>query len=93
MLQQRPSSEMAQDWCLAYGVLPAEQARTLYADFCNRKGIKAPSAPQVSSPVKKSAVPVKAARKRRVLADDDVEVDDGGEGASSVWEKAGSTGI
>lgn len=49
------TSHMAQDWCLAHGVLGMEKAEALYKRVCKRKGLQ-PSAhaPALSnSPTKK----------------------------------------
>ena len=46
---------MAQEWCIAYGVLPAEEAAKLYKAVCKRKGQKAEagSTPKKATPAKK----------------------------------------
>eukprot|EP00981_Chlorochromonas_danica_P004649 scaffold921_cov190-Ochromonas_danica.AAC.6 len=95
LLQQRPESEMAQEWCLAYGVLPADQAKRLYTTICNRKGVK----PVLTSPVKGKATTTTttttsaSGRKRKVVIEDEIEGDDGGLGRSSQWEKQGVIGV
>lgn len=38
LLQQRPDSEMAQEWCLAYGILEWSEAQKLHIKVCKRKG-------------------------------------------------------
>ena len=45
LLDQKPESEMAQEWCLSYGVLPIEKAEKLYKSVCQRKGIKPNQSP------------------------------------------------
>jgi len=38
LLRQNPSSAMAQEWCVFYGVLPEEEASKLYKIVLKRKG-------------------------------------------------------
>lgn len=38
LLKQRPDSEMAQEFCIQYGVLPWDDAEKLYSEICRRKG-------------------------------------------------------
>ena len=38
LLKQKPTSEMAQDWCLSYGILDYDEAAKLYKKVCTRKG-------------------------------------------------------
>lgn len=69
LLQQRPDSEMAQDWCLAYGILDADQAQELYEKVQSRKG-------KAGSPVKKSQPAPKSrgiAETKASLQDSDVD--------------------
>ena len=87
---------MAQEWCLAYGILPFEQANKLNMVVCKRKGkpvasISSPPAKFASKgkPVAKAAA---SSRRKRVLDDDDV-VGDTGLGASSAWEGVGTSGL
>mmetsp|Transcript_24780 Transcript_24780/g.30470 ORF Transcript_24780/g.30470 Transcript_24780/m.30470 type:complete len:109 (-) Transcript_24780:270-596(-) len=58
LLKQKPSSVMAQEWCLFYGVLSNEDAEKLGKIVMKRKGkpIKSTS----SSPKKKRKVKVKS---------------------------------
>jgi hypothetical protein len=37
LLQQRPDSHMAQEWCVQYGILPYDDAETLHQAICKRK--------------------------------------------------------
>lgn len=93
LLQQKPDSEMAQEWCLAYGVLPEEQAKKLYAKVCSRKGIKpVVQSSAIQSPVKKPAASGNGGRKRKVVVEGDLEGDDD-LGASAVWEERGRIGV
>lgn len=38
LLKQKPDSEMAQEWCVNYGVLPRSEAERLYKIIMKRKG-------------------------------------------------------
>ena len=38
LYQQNKASEMAQEWCVAYGILPDDEARELYIQINKRKG-------------------------------------------------------
>lgn len=94
LIEQNPQSEMAQEWCLAYGILSFERANKLNMIVCKRKGKPVAS---IASPVKASsgkaqAKPAAAGRKRKVVDDDDV-VGDTGMGASSAWEGIGTSGL
>lgn len=96
LFEQNPKSEMAQEWCLAYGILPFEQANKLNMVVCKRKG--KPVASIASPPAKtagKGKAPVKAApaNKRKKVQDDDDVVGDTGMGASSSWEGVGTFGV
>jgi hypothetical protein len=55
LLEQRPESEMAQDWCLAYGVLDSKRAAKLYEYYCKRKGLSS----KVKVKGEKSPSPIK----------------------------------
>jgi len=43
LLRQNPKSEMAQEWCVAYGVLSKDEAGKLYKIILKKKGQIAPS--------------------------------------------------
>mmetsp|Transcript_9984 Transcript_9984/g.12591 ORF Transcript_9984/g.12591 Transcript_9984/m.12591 type:complete len:111 (-) Transcript_9984:360-692(-) len=82
LLKQNPSSVMAQEWCVNYGVLNYEDASKLHKIIMKRKGkpIKSTSSPGRNSNLKK---------KKRVKAEPDEAVDvglnaDGGEGIGMV---------
>lgn len=45
-------SHMAQEWCLAYGVCPMDEAEQLYKAVCKRKGVAASASSPPSSPKK-----------------------------------------
>lgn len=87
---------MAQEWCLAYGILPFDKANKLNMIVCKRKGKPVTS---MASPVKASsskaqskASAAPAGRKRKVVDDDDV-AGETGLGASSSWEGIGASGL
>ncbi len=77
LIEQRPDSEMAQEWCLTYGILEWGRAKKLYEAVCKRKGrpIVAYTAPKVKSesPTKKAAPKASApVNKKRKVVDDDL---------------------
>jgi hypothetical protein len=75
LYKQRPDSEMAQEWCVNYGVLSEEEAAKLYKKITKRKAaIKSSGSSSSSSPVKSEKKKKKKAKK--VLLDD-VEFDAG----------------
>ncbi|KAL7503540.1 hypothetical protein ACHAXN_004647 [Cyclotella atomus] len=73
LYRQRPDSEMAQEWCIAYGVLSEEEASKVYKLIVKRKGSKKPSS---SSPAKPSSS-AGAKKKKSKIVMDDVEYDAG----------------
>ena len=85
LLQQRPDSEMAQDWCLSYGVLSTEKAAQLQRQINNRKNNPKGSRPNHASPVKKSVTNAVIAKnnnqgiKRKQIIDGDEIIGDTGE--------------
>lgn len=103
LYEQNPNSEMAQEWCLLYGILPFEAANKLNMIVCKRKGKPVVS---VASPVKasskappsknKAAAPssnVATTSKRRKVVNDDDLVGDSGMGPSNDWEGVGTSGM
>ena len=66
-----PHSVMAQEWCIAYGVLPSEEAEKVYKVVCKRKGVK-PSESVRSTPVKK-ATPAKRKTSKSKVIDEDAD--------------------
>ena len=86
LFQQNPNSEMAQEWCVAYGVLSEKIANQVFNTICKRKGKSSIS----QSPDPKRNVPLSKPKKVRV--DDDIEDDTGFEAGSS-WEMQGKSGI
>eukprot|EP00903_Cladosiphon_okamuranus_P009211 g8796.t1 len=94
LLKQKPESHMAQEWCLAHGVLGAAEAEALYKRVCKRKGIQpAAHAPALSSsPAKKPKS--SSTGKGRPKSSLPKEVDaDTGFGPSGVFEGVGTTGF
>lgn len=103
LLAQRPDSEMAQDFVLAYGILDLEEAQKLNIKVAKRKGKPAPSpmkkpASQSSSSSSSSKV-VKVetkkeptARKRKTTIEGD-GVEDTGMETGTMWEGSGTGGI
>lgn len=55
LLKQNPNSEMAQEWCVNYGVLPRSEAERLYKIIMKRKG-KVVQTASSKSDVKKKKV-------------------------------------
>eukprot|EP00590_Aulacoseira_subarctica_P006875 CAMPEP_0172417676 /NCGR_PEP_ID=MMETSP1064-20121228/4208_1 /TAXON_ID=202472 /ORGANISM="Aulacoseira subarctica , Strain CCAP 1002/5" /LENGTH=131 /DNA_ID=CAMNT_0013156165 /DNA_START=29 /DNA_END=421 /DNA_ORIENTATION=+ len=73
LLRQRPGSEMAQEWCVSYGVLPDDEAIKLYDKVMKRKKIKTGG-----SPSKSEVAAAKNTKKRKTNnIHDDVAVDVG----------------
>src|SRR5690606_31231747 len=78
LIEQRPDSEMAQEWCLNHGILEWARAKKLYETVCKRKGRTAiaysATAPKIKteSPVKKAAPKATPAAKKRKIIDDEV---------------------
>lgn len=104
LIEQNPNSEMAQEWCLLYGILPFERANALNMVVCKRKGKPVLS---IASPAKGSNKPQQGAKsanvkpasaaasnnKRRKVVDDLDVVGDSGLGPSNDWEGVGSSGL
>ncbi len=89
LLQQRPESEMAQDWCLAYGVLSEAKARQVLSQISNRKngkGRTAPSPAKASKPVQQVAAskPSNPIKRKALALDDDV-IGDTGKYLDHLW--------
>ncbi len=76
-MEQRPDSDMAQEWCLAHGILEWGKAKKLYETICKKKG-KPIIKYEQKSPVKASRAPApvvkkEAAKKRKLVSDDIVD--------------------
>lgn len=91
LLKQRPQSEMAQEWCLLYGILPEKEAEILYKAYVVRKGKSgSASVTVISSQEHKDLPPAKRSKPKKAIVEDDIEADTGFE-QSSAWETAGGT--
>lgn len=79
LYRQRPESEMAQEWCVNYGVLPEEEAAKLYKKIQKRKAaaksVGGSSSPGPKSEKKKGTSSSKKKKSKKIL--DDVEFDAG----------------
>jgi hypothetical protein len=71
LLAQKPESEMAQEWCVAYGVLARDEAQKLYKIILKRKG-------QGAAPSSASKTKVKREKKMVKEEMDDVGMHAGG---------------
>ncbi|CAM9741075.1 unnamed protein product [Discosporangium mesarthrocarpum] len=71
---------MAQDWCLAYGVCPWQDAHDLYIKVCKRKGLK----PTAHTPPGTVGSPAKKLRKSGA---------GGGKGRQAKEDMDGDTGF
>lgn len=74
LLRQKPESEMAQEWCVNYGVLPLVDAERLYKVILKRKGKAVPSSiTSKSKDVKKKKI------KKEIKEEiDDIDMNAGG---------------
>lgn len=68
LYQQNPKSEMAQEWCVSYGVLNDEDAARVYKLICNRKG--KPMAEPVKAEKKGSAHAASQSSKSKVKSEE-----------------------
>eukprot|EP01041_Mallomonas_annulata_P008345 gene8345-17192_t len=103
LLKQRPDSEMAQEWCVAYGILNDVEASALYQKISKRKAKlsgQSPAKTKNQSSNKDNNLSSKSNKpkpKRRKVDDDDDDDDDilmdTGLGDSSIWEGQGTSGI
>eukprot|EP00984_Skeletonema_dohrnii_P013295 scaffold5491_cov107-Skeletonema_dohrnii-CCMP3373.AAC.3 len=73
LYNQRPESEMAQEWCVSYGVLSEEDAAKIYKKILKRKA--AAKSVGSSSPVKSEKKSASKKKGKKVM--DDVEFDAG----------------
>ena len=68
LLRQRPDSEMAQEWCVQYGILPEERAAQLWKLICKRKASgSSPSKKSSSSSSSSSSNPPKKQKTAKVV--------------------------
>ncbi|KAL7492487.1 hypothetical protein ACHAWT_001643 [Skeletonema menzelii] len=79
LYNQRPDSEMAQEWCVSYGVLSDEDAAKLHKKILKRKAAaKSVGSGSSSSPAPKSEKKKKSSSKKKAKkVMDDVEFDAG----------------
>lgn len=82
LLEQNPSSEMAQDWCVMYGVLDEQKAAQLYHKILNRKvkkkDMNSPAAMTKKRPLETTnTAKGNTAKPRKIRDDDDVIGDTG----------------
>ena len=70
LLRQRPDSEMAQEWCVNYGVLPSEEAAKLNKIITKKKQKGQKATPATST--KKSG---SGKKKKRVIQDIEYDAD------------------
>lgn len=85
LLRQNPKSEMAQEWCVAYGVLTTQEAEKIYKMVLKRKK-KVPAASAFKTKSKSKTKVVKK-EKKGVIKEEvaDVGMDMGGsEGIGGV---------
>jgi hypothetical protein len=81
LLKQRPDSIMAQEWCVAYGVLPWEQTSQLHAQILHRKRggtgpVRTPPPTTSSSATKKSATKSNNNKRVKVVKSEHLDEDD-----------------
>jgi hypothetical protein len=80
LFQQRPDSEMAQQWCVDYGVLSEEEAAKIHKKIMKRKAAAkgtSSSGGSSSSPAPKSEKKKSSSKKKAKKILDDVEFDAG----------------
>mmetsp|Transcript_14608 Transcript_14608/g.35212 ORF Transcript_14608/g.35212 Transcript_14608/m.35212 type:complete len:124 (+) Transcript_14608:167-538(+) len=81
LLSQRPDSEMAQEWCLAYGVMDDGDAKKAYKSMVKRKEMgKSARGASKSPPPAKSGGGTSGKKKKKTKGKkilDDVEYDAG----------------
>ncbi|CAM9867177.1 unnamed protein product, partial [Ectocarpus fasciculatus] len=81
LLEQKPTSEMAQDWCVAYGVLEEQRAAKLYTMILNRKGkkkeVNSPAVTKNKRPSETASRGAASSRPRKIRDDEDIVGDTG----------------
>ncbi len=94
LLQQNPNSEMAQDWCLAYGVLDHDKTINLYKLSMKRKNKEIDTAALKSFSAKASSPAPKkegGSKKGAKIYDESMEI---GSSISSVgWQGIGVSSL
>ena len=83
LYEEKPESEMAQEWCLQYGILDEKAAKKVFEIVCKRKGkridVESPvkqAKPSASKPAPAPAKKETTSKKKRKIDDD---IDDTGE--------------
>jgi hypothetical protein len=84
LLRQNPDSAMAQDWCIAHGVLSTKEAEKIYKTVLKRKKVSSTSSSAASSKSKAKAKSRGAKRKLVKEEADDVGMDVGGMNDSGI---------
>lgn len=96
LFRQRPDSEMAQEWCVSYGILDAKEAEILSKSVLKRKSKSVPevsiSKVEISSSGSSTTVVRKKLRTVSKIIDGNLNNDAGLDDASP-WEGIGTTGI
>lgn len=80
LLQQRPDSEMAQEWCVSHGTLELEEAIKLYRIICKRKNKEfdyQPTAPTAPSVKKQSTSQRNSSGKSKIIDETNEIMDTG----------------
>ena len=83
LLQQRPESEMAQEWCVSHGTLELEEAIKLYRLICKRKNREFDFQP-TSSTVKKPTTQRTSTGKSKIVDETNDTIDTGSKSNSSL---------
>jgi hypothetical protein len=81
LLRQKPDSQMAQEWCVAHGVLPLDEAQKLYKIILKRKGKVLSTSSAKSDSSSKKNVSKKVKKEKKVIKEeaDDVGMNAGGD--------------
>ena len=99
LYEEKPDSEMAQEWCLYYGILDEKTAKKVFDAVLKRKANKGKEVespvkkPPAKAPAPKEASKKETASKKRRKVDSDDDADDTGMGDGDVWEGRGRSGI
>eukprot|EP00934_Nitzschia_sp_Nitz4_P008144 Nitzschia sp. Nitz4//scaffold358_size24170//23661//24089//NITZ4_008436-RA/size24170-augustus-gene-0.49-mRNA-1//-1//CDS//3329549017//8134//frame0 len=78
LLKQRPDSQMAQEWCLSYGVLSQKKAAKLFAIVSERKKQLRTGGTSAASPARP------AKKKAKIIKDEGVDPDIQSSGVEAV---------
>lgn len=77
LLQQRPDSEMAQEWCVSHGTLELEEAIKLYRIICKRKNREFDPTPLPTKKTSTEKTQRAPARSNRVIDETNDTIDTG----------------